>query len=69
MIAARVAGYLQRHAEVTAPDPGLAATVVVQAVEALTHKLVVHGSEDLAAQADELIALVVAYLTADRSAL
>ena len=68
MIAVRVAGYLQRHAEVTAPDPALAATVVVQAVEALTHKLVVHGSDDLAAQADELVALVVAYLTADRRA-
>ena len=69
IIAARVAGYLQRHAAVTAPDPALAATVVVQAVEALTHKLVVHGSDDLAAQADELVALVVAYLTADRNAL
>jgi AcrR family transcriptional regulator len=68
VIAARVAAYLQRHPEVTAPDPALAATVVVQAVEALTHKLVVHGSDDLAAQADELIALVTAYLTADRRA-
>lgn len=68
VIAARVATYLQRHPEVTAPDPVLAATVVVQAVEALTHKLVVHGSDDLAAQADELVALVVAYLTADRRA-
>ena len=68
VIAARVAAYLRRHAEVTAPNPALAATVVVQAVEALTHKLVVHGSDDLAAQADELVALVVAYLTADRRA-
>ena len=68
VIAARVAGYLHSHPDVTAPDASLAAMVVVQAVEALTHKLVVHGSDDLAAQADELVALVVAYLTADRRA-
>jgi len=66
-VAAHVAAYLRGHPEVTVPDPDLAATVVVQTVEALTHKLVVHGSEAaLVAQADELTALVVAYLTADR---
>ena len=66
-IAVRVAAYLAGHPEVTVPDPVLAATVVVQAVEAVTHKLVVHGGEDdVRAQAAELVALVVAYLTADR---
>ena len=68
-IAARVAGYLAGHPEVTVPDPALAATVVVQAVEAVTHKLVVHGGEDdLRPQAAELVALVIAYLTAERRA-
>jgi AcrR family transcriptional regulator len=68
-VAARVAAYLRGHPEVTVPDADLAAQVIVQTVEALTHKLVVHGSEDaLTAQADEVVALVVAYLTADRRA-
>jgi AcrR family transcriptional regulator len=66
-VAGQVAVYLRGRPEVTVPDVELAATVVVQAIEALTHKLVVHGSEDaLAAQSDELVALVVAYLTARR---
>ncbi|HWP67413.1 MAG TPA: TetR/AcrR family transcriptional regulator [Candidatus Limnocylindria bacterium] len=66
-IAARIAGYLRERPEVTVPDPALAAAVVVQAVEAVVHRLVVHGDErQLAAQARELVALVVSYLTADR---
>ncbi len=68
-IATRLAAYLRDHPEVRVPDPDLAATVLVQTVEALTHKLVVHGDPAaLAAQTDELVALVTAYLTAERGA-
>jgi AcrR family transcriptional regulator len=67
-IAVQVAGHLRAHPEVAVPDVDLAATVVVQAIEALTHKLVVHG--DRAARdtlAEEMVALVTAYLTAPRA--
>jgi AcrR family transcriptional regulator len=67
-IACRVAEHLRGHPEVRAPDPDVAATVVVQAVEALTHRLVVHG-ERAAREVlgDEMVTLVTAYLTARRS--
>lgn len=64
-----VAAHLHGLPEVRVPDVALAARVVVETVEALTHKLVVHGSEgDLAAQTEEFVTLVVAYLTAERGA-
>jgi AcrR family transcriptional regulator len=66
-VAAGVAAYLHGHPEVTVPDPELAATVVVQVVEALTHKLVIHGPGDAPAHVDEMVTLVVSYLTAPRS--
>jgi AcrR family transcriptional regulator len=54
--------------EVTAPDPALAAAVVVKTVEALTHNLVVHGGRDghreLDVYVEEIVRLVVSYLTA-----
>lgn len=66
-VARHVATYLRQHPEVTAPDPELAATVLVQAIEALTHRLVVHGDATAeAAQAEELVTLAAAYLTAPR---
>jgi AcrR family transcriptional regulator len=66
-VAERVAEYLRVQPEVTVPDADLAATVVVQVVEGLTHKLVVHGARGtLDAEVDELVALVTAYLTAPR---
>jgi AcrR family transcriptional regulator len=68
-VAARVADYLRTQPEVTVPDAALAATVVVQVVEGLTHKLVVHGErEELEAEVDEMVALVTSYLTAPRAA-
>jgi AcrR family transcriptional regulator len=68
-VAARVADYLRVQPEVTVPDAELAATVVVQVVEGLTHKLVVHGErEGLDAEVDEMVALVTSYLTAPRAA-
>src|SRR5688572_3098704 len=66
-VAARVAAYLRGHPEVTVPDPELAATIVVQAVEGLTHKLVVHGPGEAPAHVDEMVALVTSYLTAARA--
>ena len=65
-ITAQVEGYLQMNPEVTTRDPALAALVLVQTIEGLTHKLVVHG--DPAADADdyveEIVVLVTAYLAA-----
>lgn len=69
-IAVEVADHLRAHPEVAVPDVDLAATVVVQAIEALTHKLVVHGERDARdALAEEMVALVTAYLTAPRAGL
>jgi AcrR family transcriptional regulator len=67
-IATRVADRLRAHPEVRVPDVDLAATVVVQAIEALTHKLVVHGDRaERDGLAEEMVALVTAYLTAPRT--
>ena len=45
----------------------LAAAVVVQCIEGLTHKLVVHGENDADTEpyVEEMVALVTAYLAAD----
>jgi AcrR family transcriptional regulator len=63
-IAARLEAYLRAHRRVTRRDPALAAAVIVQCVEALTHKLVVHGDGDRAVEVyvEEMVALVTAYL-------
>ena len=67
-VSARVALLLATYPEVKVRDPALAATVVVQTVEALTHKLVVHGmrEHDLEAYVEEIVRLVIRYLTGDR---
>ena len=61
-----VEAYLRARPRVTRRDPRLAAAVVVQAVEGLTHKLVVHGEEDADVEryVEEMVALVTAYLAA-----
>jgi AcrR family transcriptional regulator len=61
--------FLRTHPTVTRRDPALGAAVVVHAVEALTHKLVVHESPAVSAGAyvDEMVDLVMAYLTAGAS--
>jgi AcrR family transcriptional regulator len=61
-----VEAWLRAHPGVTRRDPHLAAAVVVQAVEGLTHKLVVYGErdEDIDAYLAEMVTLVTAYLAA-----
>ena len=61
-----VEAWLRAHPGATKRDPALAAAVVVQAVEGLTHKLVVYGGpdDDLDVYLREMVALVTAYLAA-----
>jgi len=61
--------YLTRHPEFRRDDAALAAGIVVQTVEALTHKLIVHEGRatDICKRIDEIAALVVEYLTAATS--
>lgn len=69
-ITARVHAFLLTRPEVTRPDAALAAAIVVQTIEGLTHKVVVHGEPDAALEPyiDEMVALVTAYLTAEAPA-
>jgi AcrR family transcriptional regulator len=62
----RVERLLAGYPEVKVADPALAAAIVVQTVEALTHKLVVHDrrAHDLDAYVEEIVRLVIRYLTA-----
>jgi AcrR family transcriptional regulator len=64
-VTTEVAAWCGRHPEVHRPDPQLAAAIVVQTIEALTHTLVVHrhGALDVDACAGEVTTLVTAYLT------
>ena len=61
----RLAAFLDGHPEVKVPDARLAAAIVVQTIEALTHRLVVHvqNDVDLDAYVEEIVRLVVGYLT------
>lgn len=65
---ALLAAYLEAHPEFTRDDPALAARIVVQTVEALSHRLGIHArrSTDVQAQIDEITSLVAGYLTAGR---
>jgi AcrR family transcriptional regulator len=65
-ITARLEAYLRAHPEITRRDPALAAAVIVQCVEALTHKLIVHGDGTTGTDVyvGEMVALVTAYLAA-----
>jgi AcrR family transcriptional regulator len=64
-VTARVHGYLRGQAGVRRRDLALAAAVVVQTVEGLTHKLVLYGERDAPVEPyiDEMVTLVTAYLT------
>lgn len=63
-IAAQLAEYLRYNPEVRVPDVDLAAMILVQAIEGLTHRLVVHGTPSEAeAQAAEFVRLITSYLT------
>jgi hypothetical protein len=61
----RVELLLRNDPEVSVPNPQLAAAIVAKTVEALTHKLVVHGDRelDLDAYVEEIVRLVCSYLT------
>jgi AcrR family transcriptional regulator len=63
----RVGALLRTHPEVSVPNPALAAAIVVHTVEALTHRLVIHGGADvdLEAYVEEIVRLVVRYLTTE----
>lgn len=65
-ITARLADYLRMRPDLTRRDPDLAAAVIVQCIEALTHKLIVHGDGDVATEryVEEMVALVTSYLAA-----
>jgi AcrR family transcriptional regulator len=69
-VTARVHAFLCTRSEVTRPDAALAAAIVVQTIEGLTHKLVVHGEPEpsLEPYIEEMVALVTAYLTAQAPA-
>ena len=57
---------LSAHPQVTAPDPDLAAWFVVATIESLTHRYVgsaARGRLDLDAFGDELVRMLVAYLS------
>ncbi len=63
-ITALMAAYLRGHPEVRAPNPEMAASVIVQTIEGLTHKLVIHGEPDeTEAQVKEFVRLITGYLT------
>ncbi len=66
--AARVEAYLRARPGRTRRDPALAAAVIVQCIEGLTHKLVVHENDTAASEVyvEEMVALVTAYLAAPR---
>jgi AcrR family transcriptional regulator len=66
LASAALAGYLARAPEVTVADPRLAAQLVVQTVEAVTHGLVIHPRAQTApeAYAREAARMLLAYLAA-----
>ena len=61
----QVHAYLRAAPGVRRRDLPLAAAVVVQAVEGLTHKLVLYGDRDIEPYIEEMVALVTGYLATD----
>lgn len=64
--AALVEAYLRANRRLSRRDPAIASTIIVQCIEAITHKLVVHGESnaDPTPYVDEMVALVTSYLGA-----
>jgi AcrR family transcriptional regulator len=60
-----IASQLKDHPEFARHDAALAARIVVQTVEALVHNLIIHDARaaDVERRVDEIVALIVAYLT------
>lgn len=67
-VTALVEQYLRLVIRPPLPDPGLAAAIVVQTVEGLTHRLVVHGhgTTDVDRWVEEISTLILRYLTPPR---
>ena len=67
---AYVEAYLRADAGRTRRNPALAARIVVQTIEGLTHRLVIHRERDADVDAtlEEMIDLIAAYLAAPRGA-
>lgn len=65
-LTALLATRLASHPEVTAPDPGLAARLTIDAIESLVHRIATDSTSPVpdAVLAAEITRLVVAYLTA-----
>lgn len=65
---AYIEAYLRAHPGRTRRNPALAAAVVVQTIEGLTHKLVIHGERDadVADYLEEMVDLIAAYLATPR---
>ena len=61
--------YLRGQTEVAVRAPALAAAVVVQTIEAMTHRVVIHAEPgtNINAYVEEIVALVMGYLVARRS--
>lgn len=71
VVAARIAEAIRGHSELRVGDVELAAAVVVQTVEGLTHRMVLHGELGVATDrwVEEISRLVIAYLTTPAPAL
>ena len=63
----RLEAFLRMQPGLTERDPALAAAVIVQCIDALTHRLVLHRADvSTDAYVEEMVALVTAYLAAPR---
>lgn len=65
----RVELLLRSDPAVSVPNPALAAAIVAKTIEALTHKLVLHGERDLDLDAyvEEIVRLIGSYLTVGKA--
>ncbi len=67
--AARLEALLRSQPGLTERDPALAAAVIVQCIDSLTHRMVLHKTDvSTDAYVEEMVALVTAYLAAPRDA-
>ncbi len=57
--------YLRSQRRLAIPDPALTAAMVYGAIDSMTHKVMIHGDGTIALEryVDELVALVVGYLS------
>jgi len=68
-VSARLEAFLRSQPGLTERAPSLAAAVIVQCIDSLTHRLVLHRADvSTDAYVEEMVALVTAYLAAPREA-